>query len=226
MDDSRFNGIVILDSIPEGELNTARRLEEELKDIVCYVTDGLHVHYIRIYTISSLKAGITHVLDEIQCNGLQPWIHQEAHGLSDESGFQLASSEQYSWDQLKELITPINISMGLNLVLVLALCFGGSFASAIRTIDRAPVLGLIGPKREVTIGELEKGFPAFYRTFFESLSFNKAIEVLNSSAPNLYYRTIAERFFYDVWASYKKKACSKEEIKKRVRNTISPSNTK
>ena len=217
MDNSRSNGIVILDSIPQGELNTARRLKEELNDIACYVADGLNVHYIRVDTISSLEEGISYVLNEIRCKGLQPWIHLEAHGLSDESGFQLAGSEQYSWNQLKELVTPINISMGLNLVLVLALCFGGSFASVIRTIDCAPVLGLIGPKREVTIGEIEKGFPSFYRTLFEQLSLKKAIETLNLSAPNLYYKTSAERFFYDVWAKYKKEACSKEEIDKRVR---------
>ena len=103
-------------------------------------------------------------------------------------------------------------------MLILATCHGGSFSRAIRTSDRAPVLGLIGPTREITIGQVESGFPAFYRTFFETLSLKKAIEALNETAPpNLYYGTTAERFFYKVWASYKKNECSDEMIKKRAK---------
>ncbi len=218
MSDGRFNGIAILDAIPDGELNTARRLREDLIDIASNIADGLQVHYVRIDTVGSLERGISSILEEVRNNGLQPWLHLEGHGSADETGFKVANGANCSWNQLKELITPLNVATGLNLILILATCFGGSFARAIRTVDRAPVLGLIGPTREVKIGQLENGFPAFYRTFFESSSLTKAIEVLSASAPNnLYYRTTAERFFYDVWAGYKKTACSKQEIENRAR---------
>lgn len=218
MTETKFNGIIVLDAVPEGELNTARRLTEDLKDIACYVADGLQVRYIRIDTIDALNVGISEVLDEIKNNGLKPWLHLEGHGLLDQSGFELAGGEHCSWDQLKELITPLNIALGLNLILILATCFGGSFARSIRTSDRAPVLGLIGPTREVKIGEIERVFPAFYRTFFESLSLKKAIEVLSSGVPkDLYYRTTATQFFYDVWKSYKKVQCTEQELNNRAR---------
>lgn len=218
MSDSKFNGIVILDAVPEGELNTARRLKEDLIDIACYVADGLQVRYIRIDTINALEVGISDILEEIKVDGLKPWLHIDGHGLSDESGFQLAGGTHCSWSQLKDIITPLNIALGLNLLLILATCFGGSFASVIRTVDRAPVLGLIGPKREVKIGEVERAFPTFYRTFFESLSLKEAIEALNVVAPkNQYYATNATQFFYEVWASYKKNRCTEEEIKNRAR---------
>lgn len=172
----------------------------------------------RVDTITDLEAGISSLLVEVRTNALQPWLHLEGHGLVDESGFQLANGSHCSWNQLKEIIAPLNVATGLNLILILATCFGGSFASAIQTIDRAPVLGLIGPTRDVTAGLLESGFPAFYRTFFESSSLKKAIEALNVTAPkNLYYRTSAERFFYDVWASYKRTLCTKQEIENRAR---------
>lgn len=101
---------------------------------------------------------------------------------------------------------------------MLATCFGGSFARAINTVGRAPVLGLIGPTREVTIGEVEIDFPAFYRTFFQTRSLKEAIDALTSRAPsNLYYRTTAERFFYEVWAGYKRNECSEGQIEKRAR---------
>lgn len=218
MSDTIFNGIVILDGIPEGELNTARRLKEDLEDIACYLANGLKVRYVRIETIDSLESGISKVIHESLNDNLLPWLHLEGHGILDESGFVLASGTQCSWTQLKDIITPLNVTINLNLMLVLATCFGGSFSTAIRTSDRAPVSGLIGPTREITIGQVESGFPTFYRTFFETLSLKRAIEALNRTAPpNLYYGTTAERFFYEVWAAYKNSQCSEEMITKRAK---------
>jgi hypothetical protein len=217
MAESHFNGIVVLDAIPDGELNTARRLKENLEDISFYVADGLQVRYFRINTVDELKSGIAEILDEIKNIGLMPWLHLEGHGLSDENGFELGGGAICTWAQFKEIITPLNISMGLNLILILATCYGGSFARAIRTVDRAPVLGLIGPTREIKVGDIERDFSAFYRTFFESLSLKKALDALNATAPkNLYYGTTAEQFFYEVWASYKKVQCTEQEINNRA----------
>lgn len=218
MTDSQFNGIVVLDAIPDGELNTARRLKENLDDISLYVANGLQVRYFYLNTIDDLKSGMAEILDEIKKSHLVPWLHLEGHGLSDESGFQLATGAICTWSQLKEIITPLNVKVGLNLFLILATCYGGSFARAIRTTDRAPVLGLIGPKQAIKVGKVEKDFPAFYRTFFESLSLKKALGVLNDTAPkNLYFQITAERFFYEAWKNYKRTYCTEQEIKNRAR---------
>jgi hypothetical protein len=218
MGKSHVNGIVILDAIPDGEYNTARRLKENLDDISLYIADGLQIRYYYLNTIDDLKAGMAEVLDEINNSNLMPWLHLEGHGLSDENGFQLASGEICTWSQLKEIIIPLNIGMGLNLLLILATCFGGSFARAIMTVDRAPVLGLIGPKYEIKVGKVEKDFQSFYRILFESSSLKKALEVLNATEPqNLYFRATAEQFFYEVWKGYKNKCCTEQEINNRVK---------
>jgi hypothetical protein len=218
MPDGLVNGVAILDAIPDGELNTARRLKDDLRDIPISTDDRLHVRYVRIDTLADLEAGITNLVEETRSIALKPWLHLEGHGSADESGFRLASGEHCSWNQLKELITPLNIATGLNLILVLATCFGGSFARAIRTVDRAPVLGLLGPKREIKIGQVERGFIAFYRSFFESSSLKKAIDALNETTPgNLYFHTSAQQFFYEVWTSYKRDQCTTQEIENRAR---------
>jgi hypothetical protein len=218
MSDGRFNGIAILDAIPTGELNTARRLHEDLKDIANYIAAGLEVRYFRIDTLEDLESGISQLLREATDSGLKPWLHIEGHGLVDERGFSTANTFHCTWTRLRELITPLNVATDFNVVLVLATCFGGSFARAITTVDRAPVLGLIGPTREITIGEVEIDFPAFYQTFFKTASLKEAIAALSARAQsNLYYRTTAEQFFYDVWASYKRNACSERQIDERAR---------
>lgn len=218
MGDGQVNCVAILDAIPDGELNTARRLRENLIDLSISTAEGLQVRYIRVNTLADLETGISGLVDETRHKDLKPWLHLEGHGSADETGFLVAHGMHCSWEHLKDLITPLNISTGLNLFLVLATCFGGSFARAILTVDRAPVLGLLGPKREVKTGQVECGFVEFYKSFFASSSLKKAIEVLNATVPDdLYYRTSAQRFFYDVWASYKKIQCAPQEIDKRAR---------
>lgn len=219
MSESRFNAIVILDAVPEGELNTARRLKDELRDIADYVADGLQVRYFRLNSIDDLRAGIISTLEEIKNNGLKPWIHLDGHGLENQSGFLFATkTTSCSWAHLKQLITPINLELNLNLMLILATCYGGSFARAIETIDRAPVLGLIGPGREVSAGEIETAFTSFYKTLFNTLSLEQALTALDQeTSSGLYYRTSAEKFFYDVWSLYKTTLCTKEALEERAR---------
>lgn len=219
MADSLFNTIVILDAVPEGELNTARRLKEDLEDISCYIAEDLNVRYYRLNTFSDLVSGINEIWEEIKTEGIKPWVHLDGHGLADQSGFVFANrTTSCSWAQLKQIITPINIELNLNVVLILATCFGGSFAGVIETTDRSPVLGLIGPSREVSAGEIETAFTVFYKTFFTTLSLGKALSALDQeTSSGLYYRTSAEQFFYDVWSLYKRDYCTKESLDARAR---------
>ena len=218
MNDGLFNCIAILDAIPDGELNTARRLRESLHDLSDYEEVGLQVRYVRIETLDDLKDGIQSLIDEIQTRGLKPWIHLEGHGLDDESGFQTANSTNCTWEFFKDLITPINVLSGFNVLLILATCFGGSFTAAIKTSDRAPVLGLVGPIEEIEVGHIDDGFISFYRAFFNSSSLKEALRALNTASPGTqYYWNTAEQFFYDVWSNYKRKHCTKKEIANRAR---------
>lgn len=219
MSDSRFNTIIILDAVPEGEPNTARRLREDLRDIARDSADGLQVKYNRLDNIEDLRKCIFSTLNEMKSNGLKPWIHLDGHGLKDQSGFVFANKKTFcSWRQLIEIITPINIESNLNLMVLLATCFGGSFASAIETIDRAPVLGLIGPRREVTPDEVQRAFTGFYHTFFNTLSLGKALDALDQeTSSGLYYRTSAEKFFYEVWSLYKTELCTEKALEERAK---------
>src|SRR5574341_411636 len=217
MSSNHFNAIVILDAIQTGDTNTALRLKEELQDIASYGVRGLQVLYARIETTTDLETILSDLYNKIRTAGLKPLLHLEGHGLSDETGFILADGSPCSWQSLKELITPLNIAMELNLLLVMATCFGGSFATAMTTTDRAPVWGLIGPTAKITAGQVETSFQSFDNTFFNSLSTSEALKALNDSAPHVtYFITVAEQFFYAVWKGYKKSMCSNEMIEKRA----------
>ena len=217
MSEGRFNSIVVLDAIPDGEPNTARRVREELRDISDYKVEGLYVLYFRLENTRDLRNALADLTLQADSRGLKPWMHLEAHGLDNEQGFVLAGGEACSWRSLKEMLVPLNVATGLNLLLFLAACYGGSFARAIETTDRAPVLGLVGPTRSIMSHELEVDFKAFYHTFFETQSLRDAMTVLTRSG-NFYYRTTAESFFYSVWVHYKQNYCTPGAIRGRARD--------
>lgn len=55
MGDGQVNCVAILDAIPDGELNTARRLRENLIDLSISTAEGLQVRYVRVNTLADLE---------------------------------------------------------------------------------------------------------------------------------------------------------------------------
>ena len=70
--DGRFNCVVILDAIPDGERNTARILKDTLQDISDYKYQPLRVKYLRLNSIQDLIDGLDTINQEIKISGLLP----------------------------------------------------------------------------------------------------------------------------------------------------------
>jgi hypothetical protein len=217
MIDNRFNSVVILDSIPTGDSNTAWRLYEDIE--ICAVayapTPGLS--YFKIENRWSFFNCLEQLRLQNEKRGVFPLLHIECHG--DEDGLQFADGSLISWESLKEALIPLNVAMRLNLMIVLVSCFGGAFIKALRLSDRAPVWGLIGPSQKISSGEVEPHFGIFYRTLFSTGSPRATVDALNQSISrhNLYIRTTAEGFFYRVWRKYKEGQCTPQKLKARAR---------
>jgi len=216
MSENRFNYVVILDSIPAGDLNTARRLHEDIETCAAAYSPTPGIAYLRVENQSSLFDYLEQLrLQNVQ-NHAFPLLHIESHGYED--GLQLADRSLVSWESLKEALIPLNVAMRLNLMVVLASCFGGAFIKALRLSDRAPVWGLIGPTQAVSFGEVETHFGTFYRKLFSTGSPREAVDALNQvSRPGIYLRTTAEGFFYRVWRRYKEEQCTPRKLKARAR---------
>ena len=124
MSENRFNCIVILDSIPDGELNTARRLYEDLEICVVAYSPTPGIAYLRVENESSLFDYFRQLRLQNEQNDAFLLLHIESHGYED--GLQLSDRSLVSWKRLKEALIPLNVAMRLNLMVVLASCFGGA----------------------------------------------------------------------------------------------------
>ena len=217
MASGKFNTIVIYDAIPDGEMNTALTLREQLRDIAAYKEENLSVRYAKVNTVQCLADDLFALTNDVKENGVLPSLHLDCHGFDDESGIATARGENCSWATLKEMITPLNVATGLNLMVLISACFGGSFAKAIRAGDRAPLWGLIGPTREVATGQLIDSFQSFYSTFFDEKPPCSPVTALNQGVgAGEYFMTTAQQFFYAVWVNYKLKQCTPEKLGQRA----------
>ncbi len=211
-----FNQILILDSIPVGEYNTARRLYDDVAVLAAALGDDAPA-------IVSMRvdcaAHFAHVMQE--CARLAarepyvPLVHLECHGAPE--GLQFADGSQATWPQIKAMLTPLNIATRLNLITVMSACHGSALARAIQITDAAPVWGFIGSNRVMRARELERGFVAFYRTLLSTLSSEEAAQALRATAEaGTFLVMSSERMFELASRSYQDRLCQADAIRERA----------
>lgn len=215
MSSNRFNKILVIDSIPEGEINTAKRLYEDIETYANAYQDSPVPEYIRIESGEEL----IRVLSECQklaiSNDIYPMLHIECHG--NEDGFQFANGSILDWRELKIPLTDLNEAMRLNLMIAVAACVGAALAKVIRMGDKAPFWGLIGPTDLASPSELEGPYRALYQTLIKDKSPEKAIAAFEQAAKlGLFWRTTAQGLFEKVWALYKEEYCNETILEERI----------
>lgn len=214
MDSNRFNQILVVDSIPTGEYNTAKRLFEDLQTYAVAYSPSPAVHYRRVESAAEFIQCILTCRKDAEEQDIVPMLHIECHG--DEDGFQFADGSLADWNELKLPITELNIATGLNLMIAVAACTGGALAKVIRLGDRAPFWGLIGPTQTLNAEELEKAYAALYLTLLSTKSPAKAVEAMDiATRPGLFWRTTSQGLFEKGWALYKKEHCTTEALELR-----------
>jgi len=216
MDANRFNQILVVDSIPTGDSNTAKRLFEDLEAYAGAYSPSPAVRYLRVESGDELIQCILKCRKDADEQDIIPMLHIECHG--DEDGFQFADGSLADWEELKLPITKLNIATRLNLMIAVAACTGGALAKVVRMSDRAPFWGLIGPTKTLKPEELEKAYSALYRTLLSTKSPAKAVQAMDAATKaGLFIRTTSQGLFEKAWTSYKKEYCSAEVLEVRAK---------
>ena len=215
MDSNRFNQILVVDSIPTGEYNTAKRLFEDLQTHALAYSPSPAVRYVRVESADEFVQCILTCRQDAKEHDIVPMLHIECHG--DEDGFQFADDSLADWDELKLPITELNVATGLNLMVAVAACTGWALAKVMRMGDRAPFWGLIGPTRTLTAKELEKAYAALYLTLLSTKEPARAVEAMDQATKlGLFWRTTSQGLFKRVWDSYKREHCTAAALEVRA----------
>lgn len=218
-DSNRFNLILVVDSIPAGELNSAKRLFEDVQTYAAAHAPSPAVELIRIESADKFILLLRELVPKAREHDVIPLLHIECHG--DEDGFQFADGSMLDWHELKEPISTLNVATQLNLFVIVAACVGGAFGRVLTMGDRAPFWGMIGPTRSMLPSELESAYRALYQTLLETKSPAKAIDAFDASTgEGDFWRTTAQGMFQKGWLKYAQDHSSDEALAIRTERML------
>lgn len=219
---ANFSKIVIIQSLFTDDEFTGTKLHEDLEIINRFHDIGLEIELINVHKSHELFEALHKVEYQTREDGIYPLLHIEIHGNKDRTGLILSCGDCVSWRDLKDPLTKINVACRLNLIVVLAVCYGAHLIQIIQLIDRAPFWAVIAPTEEIKTGFILKSFYAFYRTLIETGNGNDAIKALaNASEQNkltsFYHFTNAEFYFKETYLLYKNQECAPDRLEHRAK---------
>lgn len=218
---SLFNKIWVIESLPEGDLKTGTALVEGQLEEAKRAYPELAVAFEQPKTKLELLDVLEKVRADTLLNDNYPMIHFECHGCPD--GLGTATNEIITWDELRKILIGINQACRLNLVIVLAACNGVHLIKTATKMDRAPFWAIIGPEVEVTAGDIMISFREFYKTFFETMNGDKAIDALNKGVARpdrTYHFLSAVGLFIKAYTKYYSKYCTGKRFRERAEDLI------
>lgn len=216
MPSSHISKIAVLQSLPRGELQTGKRLKEDVETLNVFHDRGLDVSFADVPG----KQDFLSVLSTLQgeaVRGTYPLLHIECHGSDDQTGIVLADGSFLGWKELKPFLTAINVATRCNLLIVMACCNGGHLAQILLPTERAPCWALIGPTTTVYTDEILSNLNSFYTTFLGSLDGDQSLESLTGGKlrEGRFAFMPAGGFFRIAYAKYLANYCTSEELLKR-----------
>ena len=189
------NCIVVVESLGSGDLNTGRKLAEDL-ELACRLNNwGLR--YERVASRVEFSALLDRLARESSEAGLRPILHLEMHG-SPVDGLTLSSGDFVSWYDFAAQTRQIVRATDNNFVVVSAVCFGMYAIAEANIWDATPFTMLVGSDRAVKQGEILPAFVPFYR----DLIANGLITDASRFLPTGYSTYICERVLVQGYAKY------------------------
>jgi hypothetical protein len=217
----RFNGIDIIESIPDGELRTGRDLYESVVAPLAFnASPELKARFHEIETADDLLGVLADVQHRAETQGIYPILHIEAHGSSLGLGLR---SGGVTWMDLLEALTAINTACRLNLLVAMSACWGADITRILHPVHPAPFWGTVGPSKEMDAGPLYGSFAAFYRSYLTAFDGKAAIDAMRTAAlPQSAFMAFrsAEIMFRHVFFRYIERHSSGEPLEARVRKII------
>lgn len=164
--------VVVIESLQEKEPHTGYNLYEGELVPISKADESFVPSYYSVASASEFEGVIKDVCEKLRIDELVT-LHIEAHG-DDEKGIYLASHETLKWKDFLDMCRTINEKINGLLVVTLALCYSIPVLGAIDPSKRAPFKTVLYTRRNVSFGEIEDGFRAYYQKYRNILDFFKA----------------------------------------------------
>lgn len=210
-----FNQILIVDSLPEGQLNTAARLFADARDWARVIGDVPHIASVRVPSSGAFLDLLARLAQQASRDAYVPLLHIECHG--EEEGLEFADGSRLTWDDMKPAFVALNVASRLNLITVVAACHGSAIASFVRAEHRAPFWAFLAPKRHISAGNLETALSAFYQALMMTRSSEQAMGALRATqAGNEFWQLSAQTIYRLIVEGYAERHLTDEAVGHRA----------
>ncbi|EJM83123.1 hypothetical protein PMI32_02380 [Pseudomonas sp. GM60] len=194
----RNNGVIIFDALAKTELQTGRRLHEDLLDFSNQIERRGYCTYYPVKSKQMMVAALKTVLNECRSGVLYPVLHFECHGDPSKGIYIHASDEYIGWDELVRYINEINVATRNNVGVVLAACFGFEISKFVNFASPCPFNFVIAAQDEILAGQLQEVLIGLYKATMSSGDLEAGLRSLDDRL-NFFH---CGKWFYQNLASY------------------------
>ncbi len=216
MQPATFNRIIIIDSIPNGEVSTANELfNDKLRWNVLF-GDCPSVERVQLSNKLEFVNRLNTIYSQCIQEGLKPIIHLEMHGNTE--GLVLSSGEYIGWMEVLASLRTINVASKNNLILVIAACYSARLFEIVPVHQHAPFWGLVAPLHEVFPDDVRQ-FSTFYEELLREPNLQLRVDGMNAriSDPMRQFRVYnSEELFDKVWLIYERHMRNPEYVNARI----------
>lgn len=224
---SLFTEIAIIESLQNHEIHTGKILCEYLVGLE--EARNLSILYKKCDSKREFTQILRVLLDRVENEGSFPLLHIECHGCVD--GIVLSNSELITWQELKPVLTDINVATKCNLMVIMATCHGALLGQILKPTERAPCWGILGPTEEVGVSDLMGTYRSFYFTLLSNFDGDEALKSLFASnvRESGYFFMTALGLFKKAYSGYIANECTDSAYwsrSKRLQNELNKKGVK
>ena len=210
---------VIFDLVPESEMQTGRRIEENLNDFFNAENNELSCERYKCETEEDVFKAINFIKHDLTSKGIVSYVHIEGHGSREALYF--PGGKFISWSIVFQALREINILSKNNLFFSSGACESAYAYKAASITEACPVFGLLAPEKEVEAGGVEDGFIAFYKSLIKSESLNDAFNAFADATDGEKYALIFSPHMFEKAAfNYLTQHCMGKGRRKRLENFV------
>lgn len=215
----RFNKVIVIESLEDFEVKTGLENGKILAGELANTNKSTSVNYIACESVSNFKELIEELTKFTSPDNV-PLLHVECHGDILE-GLEFSNGSVISWEDLSDLLIPLNIASGCNLMLCLSACYAANFLKQMGSFKTAcPCRILVAPAAAIDPAECMRGFRVFYGKLFEARRVDSALEAIEDMQSDGagWLGEYVEKWFYEVASHFLTEQYSKKAIKLKALN--------
>lgn len=203
-----INHIIIIDCLHSNDMQTARKLEEDINDFLNsnhnQKTNKIALKIIKCNDKTSLISNLQQINNSCINNNIRPLLHFESHASDDFLTVNVPTNELHNpkednlitWRELYNKLSNINLNTKNTLLIHFAACLSDAIYDHVDLFMPCPAYAILAATKEVTTRTIQKGYYELYKKLIETGEYKKALDNFSLSVE---YQSFSYNVAHDIF---------------------------